>query len=116
VPPAVARVAVRTEIVTRSVPDCVHAFVRSVAKIAGVRCVVVEDGEANSIHITTFLERLSDDLRQQVYEIEGTTIRENPSAVFDFHVRGAEEVSGSLASIAGKHYYAVWGELDAARK
>jgi hypothetical protein len=120
-PPAVPLDTGRTKVKTRRftvrpVPDCVHAFVRAAAKIAGVRCVVVEDGEANSIHITTFLERLSDDHRQQVYEIEGATIRDNPTAVFDFHVRHAEEASGSLASIAGKHYYAVWGDLDASGK
>jgi len=96
-------------------PACVHSFVRAVARIPGVKCVVVEDGEGRTVHITTFVEGLTEDKRTEIYGIEAETIYANPNLVFDFHVRVAEEVSGSLASISGKHYYAIWGELDAQR-
>ena len=96
-------------------PACVHSFVRAVARIPGVKWVVVEDGEGRTVHITTFVEGLTEDKRTEIYGIEAETIHANPNLVFDFHVRVAEEVSGNLASISGKHYYAIWGELDAQR-
>jgi len=99
-----------------SVPSAVHAFVRSVAKIPRVKCVVVEDGEGRSVHITTFVEQVTDELRKNIYAVEVNTIQENPNHVFDFHVRNANEVSGKPESISGKHYYAIWGELDAERR
>jgi hypothetical protein len=96
-------------------PACVHSFVRAVAIIPEVKCVVVEDGEGHTVHITTFVEGLTEEKRREIYAVEAETIYANPNLVFDFHVRVAEEVSGNLASISGKHYYAIWGELDAQR-
>jgi hypothetical protein len=96
-------------------PACVHSFVRAVARIPEVKCVVVEDGEGHTVRITTFVERLTEEKRREIYAVEAETIYANPNLVFDFHVRVAEEVSGNLASISGKHYYAIWGELDAQR-
>lgn len=98
---------------TAMVPDCVHSFVKSVAKIPKVKCVVIEDGEAGTIHITTFVESATEEVRNQIYAVEADTIHANPNLVFDFHTRRVEEVSGHPACIAGKHYYAIWGELDA---
>jgi hypothetical protein len=92
-------------------PACVHSFVRAVARIPEVKCVVVEDGEGRTVHITTFVEGLTEEKRNEIYAVEAETIHANPNLVFDFHVRAAEEVSGNLASISGKHYYAIWGEL-----
>jgi hypothetical protein len=115
-PLLVVNVPPRREFETVSVPTPVHAFVRSVAKIPMVKCVVVEDGEGGSVHITTFVDGLTDELRNEIYAVEIETIQENPNQIFDFHVRRAEEVSGSPASISGKHYYAIWGDLDADRR
>jgi hypothetical protein len=100
---------------TAIVPDCVHSFVKSVAKIPTVKCVIVEDGEAGTVHITTFVENPNEEIRNKIYAVEAETIQANPNLVFDFHTRRAEEVSGNPASIAGKHYYAIWCELDAER-
>ena len=96
-------------------PACIHSFVRAVARIPEVKCVVIEDGEGHTVHITTFVEGLTEEKRREIYAVEAETIYTNPNLVFDFHVRVAEEVSGNLASISGKHYYAIWGELDAQR-
>lgn len=76
---------------------------------------MVEDGEGRTVRITTFVEGLTQDKRTEIYGIEAETIYANPNLLFDFHLRQAEEVSGNLASISGKHYYAIWGELDAQR-
>ena len=111
-PPA-RRTQVVPEVMTRVAPTCVHEFVKAVAKIPGVRCVVVEDAEGRAVHITSFVANLSDKIRESIYAIEGETILTNPNLTFDFHVRRAEEVSGSPAGISGKHYYAIWGDLDA---
>lgn len=99
----------------QTAPVCVHSFVKAVARIPKVKCVIVEDGEGHTVHITTFVEHPTDEIRNEIYTVEVETIRENPNLVFDFHVRHAEEVSGSPASISGKHYYAIWGDLDALR-
>jgi hypothetical protein len=77
---------------------------------------VVEEGEGRTVHITTFVEGLTEDKRTEIYEIEAETIHANPNLVFDFHVRVAEEVSGNLASISSKHYYAIWGEFSPSRQ
>lgn len=111
----VQRAAPPPKIEAVTAPACVHSFVRTVAQIPDVKCVVVEDGEGHTVHITTFVEALTEEKRNQIYAVEADTIHANPNLVFDFHVRQAEEVSGNLASISGKHYYAIWGELDARR-
>jgi hypothetical protein len=101
--------------VISAAPVCVHSFVRAVAGIPGVKCVVAEDAEGGVVHITTFVEALTDEKRRSIYAVEVETIRANPKLIFDFHVRVAEEVSGNLGFISGKYYYAIWGELDAQR-
>jgi hypothetical protein len=106
----------RQILTAQPVPACVHSFVKAVAQVPAVKCVVIEDADSDSIHITTFVENITDAVRNQIYSVEAETIHANPNAVFDFHVRRAEEVLGSPASIAGKHYYAIWGELDAERR
>lgn len=105
----------KEKFVISAAPACVHSFVSAVAGIPGVKCVVAEDGEHGTVHITTFVEALSEEKRKSIYAVEVETIRANPKLIFDFHVRVAEDVSGSLGFISGKHYYAIWGELDAQR-
>jgi hypothetical protein len=96
-------------------PPYVHSFVSAVAAIPGIKCVVAEYGEQGAVSITTFAETLTEEKRSRIYAVEVETIRANPKVVFDFHVRVAEEVSGSVGFVSGKHYFAIWGELDAQR-
>ena len=97
----------------KSVPPCVHGFVKTVAKVAGVRCVVVEEGENNTIHITTFAEPLTEECREAVYAIEADLVQGNPNLMFDFHLRDADGSRNIAAAISGKHYFAIWGGVDA---
>ena len=100
----------------KTVPPCIHSFVRAVTKVTGVRCVVAEEGEQDTVHLTTFADPLTEEARARVYAIEAETIKANSDYVFDFHLRRADEAKatgGTPAGIAGAHYFAVWGGIDA---
>src|SRR5437867_2395722 len=47
-------------------PPCIHSFVRAVARVPGVKCVIVEEEEQNTVHVTTFAAPLTDDVRERV--------------------------------------------------
>ena len=98
----------------RSAPPCVDDFVRLVAEVAGVQCIVVEDEASEAIHITTFAAPITDENRAAVYNAECEIVEANPELRFDFHLRRADEVVGKPSSpVSGKHLYAVWGDMNA---
>jgi len=87
-------------------------FVKRLAEIGTVKCVVVEETDMGVIHITTFATGMSDSDRDAVYELEADVIEQHGSA-FDFHLRRAEEAGATPAMIPGRHFFAIWGGLDA---
>jgi len=99
-------------------PPFVSTFVRAVAKVPGVKCIVVEDSENHrTVHVTVFVDPLTEDARSAVYAIERDTIDANPNLAFDFHVRRADETSGKTPALAASDYYfVVWGAIDDAHK
>lgn len=94
-------------------PPCVHDFVRAAAKIKGVQCIVVEEGDLRTVHITTFAEPLTEEVEAEIYKAEVDLILANPNLRFDFHSRRAAEAKGGLKLSAGQHYFGIWGSLDA---
>jgi len=96
-------------------PPYVHDFARRAAAISNVKYVIAETGEDGmSVHITTFAERLTDEVRAQIYRLESAMITENPHVAFDFHLRRQEEAHGSPTQVTGKYYYAIWEFANAA--
>ena len=97
----------------KPVPPCIHDFVTAVAGISGVQCVIVEDGEQDTIHVTTFARSITDALREAVYALEVETIRRNPNLAFDFHLRSSDGTHDTSSLVSGKHYFAIWGGINA---
>jgi len=97
----------------RPVPRYLHDFVNAVRKIDGVKCVIAEDGEDSvSVHISTFAERIDDQLRDHVYEAEADAIERNDKVMFDFHLRRIEDAAPATAG-STRHVFMIWGALDA---
>jgi hypothetical protein len=106
-------VQVREAVRPRPVPAELLRFVHAVTGIEGVRCVVIEEFSEASLHITTFADPMTEDLRDRVYDAEIAAIEAAPALALDFHLRRADEVhSGTPSSVTGQHIFAVWGTLD----
>jgi hypothetical protein len=89
----------------------IHEFIRRVAQIDGVRCVVAEP-EERAIHLTTFATPLTNEIVDAIIEIEAATIDSFPDQLFDFHVRdAARNIGEAPESVPGECF--VWGSLDA---
>ena len=101
-------------IVVHSVPPFVSDFVRSVAEIEGVRCIVAEDAaDEQTVHFTTFAQPVTDHLREAVYAVEQKVIEDYPDVIFDFHLRDASRtITGTPVLVPGQRFFAVWGSLD----
>jgi hypothetical protein len=100
--------------VALSTPPHVHEFARLVAEIPNVKGVIAEQGEdGTSIHVTTFAENLSEDVRKRIYMTESDLMLRHPNFIFDFHLRREEDVRGVPLPISGKFYYAIWRFPDA---
>ena len=111
-PPAVRPLQI--DVPFSTVPPGVGTFIDSAARVQGVRCVVIEEEEEGIVHITTFAASLSPETRRSIYVIETQTIRDNPNLTFDFHLRRTDEATGPTpVSITGRHFFAVWGSMDA---
>jgi hypothetical protein len=99
-----------------TLPPCVHEFVRTVANIPGVQCIVAEEAEHRTVHLSTFADPLTEETERLIYQAEMDLIFSNPNLRFDFHTRRASEAKGELNLSARQHYFGyfgVWGSLDA---
>jgi hypothetical protein len=97
-----------------TVPAYIHDFAKTVSQIENVCRVIAEEGEdGRSIHVTTFANDLTDEIRTRIYDVEANFIEQHPDVIFDFHLRREEEATGAAVPVAAKYYYAVWGFRDA---
>lgn len=106
-------------IVVHSVHPSISEFVRRVAEIEGVHCVVAEDISEEDkpdeyiIHLTTFAHPLSEQTRSAVYAIEAELIDEYPDRSFDFHLRDSSgTVTQTPMLLPGQRFFAIWGTLN----
>jgi hypothetical protein len=113
-PATVITVVAREPVKISPLPQCATDFIKAVAQLPGVQCIIAEEGESGTIHVTTFAEPLNPELEKRIYDAEYNAISSNPGRQFDFHTRRVSEAKGRLSLSAGQHYFGVWGSLDAA--
>ena len=77
------------------VPTIVSRFVEELRSCPQVLAVIVERGSNESdLHITTFAQSLTDDVREAVYSAERIAIDLFAPRTFNFHLRQPEVVGG----------------------
>lgn len=88
----------------------IHEFRRNVASLGKeIFAVLVEEGEENERHITTFVNKLTEELARQIYALEAEIIQKYRNRIFDFHVREApRDDSGEVQLPGGTYYLLTW--------
>ena len=70
-------------------------FITLLGDVPEVAAVVAEAGDRPAeLHVTTFLDALTESAQRSVYAAERTLIDEFPDRTFDFHARVFEIVDG----------------------
>lgn len=84
----------------------IHEFRRKAVSLGEeVIAVLVEEGEDNERHITTFLSREAPELEEKIYRLESEIIEKYRNRVFDFHLRVVPKGDDGQPSLPGGTYY-----------
>ncbi|MEL6347320.1 MAG: hypothetical protein AAFV53_29660 [Myxococcota bacterium] len=89
-----------------------HAFLQAVTPIEEVICVVLDAGEHNTSHVTTFAENITDEVRDRVYDAEADA-HSKQDTTYDFHLREASDLKGApLEPPENGALFVTWGSLN----
>ena len=86
-----------------------HKFTSKVSQLAGVVAVIAEEGESGERHITTFIGIESEELSEQIIDVQVDIIETYPETQYSFHIRVApRDDNGDLDLPSGQYFLRTW--------
>jgi hypothetical protein len=91
------------------VPVILDSFIGLLADVGAVVGVIAEQGRTrDEIHVTTFADQLTPEVREAVYEAERKMIESVPDRTFDFHLREPVVEDGERKVPAAQYALLLW--------
>ena len=83
-----------------------HEFTSKISQLDGVVAVIAEEGESSERHITTFIEIDSEELSEQIIDVQADIIETYPQTQYSFHIRVVpRDDNGDPALPSSGHYF-----------
>ena len=86
-----------------------HKFTSKVSQLDGVVAVIAEEGESGERHITTFIGIESEELSEQIIDVQADIMETYPETQYSFHIRVApRDDNGDLDLPSGQYFLRTW--------
>ena len=91
------------------VVEDLHKFTSKVSQLDDVVAVIAEEGESGERHITTFIGIESEELSEQIIDVQVDIIETYPETQYSFHIRVApRDDNGDLDLPSGQYFLRTW--------
>ena len=86
-----------------------HKFTSKVSQLDDVVAVIAEEGESGERHITTFIGIESEELLEQIIDVQVDIIETYPETQYSFHIRVVpRDDNGDLDLPSGQYFLRTW--------